>query len=74
MVIGDEVDSVKLTCSLRKKLHSATILSVEEKKDEKKDDKKDEETPSYYVHYLQYFIPEEVVAQDPYQATACSIM
>ncbi|XP_022735508.1 heavy metal-associated isoprenylated plant protein 47-like [Durio zibethinus] len=69
VVIGEEVDSVKLTCSLRKKLHNATILSIEEKKDEKKA----EQNPSYFVHYPQHFIPE-VLVQDPYQTTLCLIM
>ncbi|KAK6230034.1 hypothetical protein QUC31_001552 [Theobroma cacao] len=70
-VIGNEVDSVKLACSLRKKLRNATIVSVEEKKEEKKDEKKYEYFPSYYAHYPQYLVSE--VARDPYQPT-CSIM
>ncbi|KAB2086083.1 hypothetical protein ES319_A04G004500v1, partial [Gossypium barbadense] len=43
MVTGDEVDSVKLTRCLRKKLHHATILTIEEIKEEKKEEKKDDE-------------------------------
>ncbi|KAK6229921.1 hypothetical protein SCA6_018872 [Theobroma cacao] len=75
VVIGDEVDSVKLARCLRKKLRTATILSVKEKKkekkEEKKDEKQDEKIPSYYDHYPIYIISE--VAYDPCQPT-CSIL
>lgn len=43
VVIGEDVDSVKLTRCLRKKLRYAILLSVEEeKKEEKKKEKKEE--------------------------------
>ncbi|KAK6230033.1 hypothetical protein QUC31_001551 [Theobroma cacao] len=75
VVIGDEVDSVKLARCLRKKLRTATILSVKEKKkekkEEKKDEKQDEKIPSYYDHYPIYIISE--VDYDPCQPT-CSIL
>ncbi|XVF76966.1 hypothetical protein PTKIN_Ptkin14bG0002400 [Pterospermum kingtungense] len=71
MVIGEEIDSVKLTRSLRKKLRYATIVSVEVKKDGKKEDKNDEKTPMVYVCHPEYV---QLADQYPYQATACSIM
>ncbi|GMY30923.1 heavy metal-associated isoprenylated plant protein 47-like [Fagus crenata] len=37
VVIGEGVDSANLTCSLRKKLCHATLLSVEEVKEKKKE-------------------------------------
>ncbi|CAK7323856.1 unnamed protein product [Dovyalis caffra] len=43
VVIGEEVDSVKLGKSLRKKVGNANIMSVEEEKDKGKDEKKEEE-------------------------------
>ncbi|XVF76968.1 hypothetical protein PTKIN_Ptkin14bG0002600 [Pterospermum kingtungense] len=67
MVIGEEVDSVKLTCSLRKKLRYARIVSVEEKKE----DKKDEKPQMSYVYYPEFV---ELADQYPCQATSCSIM
>nr|KJB63094.1 hypothetical protein B456_009G452900 [Gossypium raimondii] len=56
MVAGNGVDSVKLTRCLRKKLHHATILIVEEIKEKKKEEKKDDEkyTSPYYVYPCQY--------------------
>ncbi|TYJ38619.1 hypothetical protein E1A91_A04G004300v1 [Gossypium mustelinum] len=75
MVTGDEVDSVKLTRCLRKKLHHATILTIEvikEKKEEKKDDEK--YTSPYYVCYPPYPMPPQIMVQDPCQSQACSIM
>ncbi|KAK0601462.1 hypothetical protein LWI29_024489 [Acer saccharum] len=70
VVIGNEVDSVKLAQSLRKKLHYADILSVQEEK-EKKDEKKDEfRIP--YTCYPNHMIPQ-VVYDDP-NPSFCSIM
>uniref|UniRef100_A0A2N9EVJ8 HMA domain-containing protein n=1 Tax=Fagus sylvatica TaxID=28930 RepID=A0A2N9EVJ8_FAGSY len=40
VVIGEGVDSANLTCSLRKKLCHATLLSVEEVKEKKKSQKR----------------------------------
>jgi hypothetical protein len=40
VVIGEGVDSANLTCSLRKKLCHATLLSVEEVEKEKEPEKK----------------------------------
>ncbi|TYH75113.1 hypothetical protein ES332_D05G451000v1 [Gossypium tomentosum] len=79
-LVGDGVDSVKLTRCLRKKLHHATILTIEEikeeKKEEKKDEKKDDEkyTSPYYVCYPPYPMPPQIMVQDPCQCQACSIM
>ncbi|TXG68105.1 hypothetical protein EZV62_009380 [Acer yangbiense] len=71
VVIGNEVDSVKLAQSLRKKLHCyAEILSVEEEK-EKKDEKKDEFIIPYTC-YPNHMIPQ-VVYDDP-NPSFCSIM
>ncbi|XP_012442899.1 heavy metal-associated isoprenylated plant protein 47 isoform X3 [Gossypium raimondii] len=88
MVVGDGVDSVKLTRCLRKKLHYATILTIEEikdekkeekkekKKEEKKEEKKDDEkyTSPYYVCYPSYPMPPQIMVQDPCQCQACSIL
>ncbi|KAI9187307.1 hypothetical protein LWI28_026627 [Acer negundo] len=78
VVIGnDEVDSVKLARSLRKKLHYAKILSVqEEKKEEKKDEKKDEKNeipiPYTYTCYPNHMNPS--VVYDDSNPSFCSIM
>lgn len=78
-VIGDGVDSMCLTMSLRKKLGHADIVSVEEVK-EKKEEKKpaDEPVPipwisGYnYVHYPQYHPMHcQVVYDEP---SNCSVM
>ncbi|XVE50918.1 hypothetical protein DITRI_Ditri01bG0201900 [Diplodiscus trichospermus] len=45
VVIGEGIDSAKLTCLLRKKLGYANIISVGEAK---KDDKKDDKEKKYY--------------------------
>jgi hypothetical protein len=45
VVSGEGVDSAKLTCSLRKKLCYATILSVEEVKENADTPEKKQETP-----------------------------
>ncbi|KAG8492765.1 hypothetical protein CXB51_010440 [Gossypium anomalum] len=85
MVTGEEVDSVKLTRCLRKKLHYATILTIEEIKEDKKIKPKNVQNgkgqkndgknnlPSH-VFYPLYPMPPLVVFQDPYQYEACSIM
>ncbi|TYI31730.1 hypothetical protein ES332_A04G004900v1 [Gossypium tomentosum] len=86
MVTREEVDSVKLTRCLRKKLHHATVLTIEvikEKKEEKGKKTKNEEnkkikdekhTPPYYVCYPPYPMPPLIMVQDPYEYQACSIM
>ncbi|XP_031280310.1 heavy metal-associated isoprenylated plant protein 47-like [Pistacia vera] len=69
VVIGDEVDSVKLTRSLRKEFQYANLLSVQEEK-EKKEEKKEEITLMQWPtvsYYQQYPIP-----CDP--NPSCSIM
>ncbi|CAL9149111.1 heavy metal-associated isoprenylated plant protein 47-like [Musa acuminata AAA Group] len=45
VIIGERVDSVALACSLRKKLHCADILTVEEVKEKEKEKEKEEEKP-----------------------------
>ncbi|PON92015.1 Heavy metal-associated domain containing protein [Trema orientale] len=59
VVIGDEVDSVSLTRSLRKKVGYATILSVEQVKETKTEPKatkvKEDNAPSISsFHTIQY--------------------
>ncbi|KAJ4724685.1 Heavy metal-associated domain containing protein [Melia azedarach] len=74
VVTGDQVDSVKLTRKLRKKLGIfATISSVEEeKKEEKKEGKKEEILHWYY--YNHWRPPTyEVMASEPI-TPACFIM
>ncbi|XP_058005331.1 heavy metal-associated isoprenylated plant protein 16-like [Hevea brasiliensis] len=71
-VIGEGVDPVKLTCSLRKKLAYAELISVspvEEKKDEKKDDEKVECYPAW-----SYGMPIYVQEQYDSPCRTCSIM
>ncbi|XP_024160340.1 heavy metal-associated isoprenylated plant protein 47-like [Rosa chinensis] len=72
-VIGERIDSVTLTMSMRKKVGHAYIVSVEEVKKEKKE-KKPSDEPSYcYVPCLQYPNPMhyQVVHEQP---TNCSVM
>uniref|UniRef100_A0A2N9F7R8 HMA domain-containing protein n=1 Tax=Fagus sylvatica TaxID=28930 RepID=A0A2N9F7R8_FAGSY len=45
VVIGEGVDSANLTCSLRKKLCYATLLSVEEVKEKQKPEEKTKPKP-----------------------------
>ncbi|XP_050289582.1 heavy metal-associated isoprenylated plant protein 47-like [Quercus robur] len=52
VVIGDEVDSVCLTRSLRKKVGYATIVSVAQL--EESDEKKDEDNPTTTICYSGY--------------------
>ena len=54
VVIGDGVDSVSLTRSLRKKLGSATIQSLQELKAESAEKKTDPTPTFYYSQYPQY--------------------
>lgn len=84
VVIGEEVDSVKLTSSLRKKLRrGASLLSVEEEKENKEKEKEEEDpvTPidpwqpsmGIYIHYPKPYY-EEMVVSDPNPISGCSIM
>jgi CO dehydrogenase/acetyl-CoA synthase beta subunit len=43
VVIGEEVDSVKLAKSLRKKVGHAVLMSVQEEKEKEKEKEKDKE-------------------------------
>ncbi|XP_039125820.1 heavy metal-associated isoprenylated plant protein 47-like [Dioscorea cayenensis subsp. rotundata] len=74
VVIGDGVDSIKLTTALRKKMSRivelVSVAAVEEKKDDKKDDKKTSEgddakkqtqTPIYVPHYYETIPPHHYV-------------
>ncbi|KAL5565564.1 hypothetical protein UlMin_028728 [Ulmus minor] len=81
VVTGDGVDPVCLTSSLRKKVGSSTLLSVEEVKAEPPKQKKKESNDKVsasmqYVPsncYSQYYCPQPVLVchdPDPY----CSIM
>ncbi|KAJ8491111.1 hypothetical protein OPV22_012832 [Ensete ventricosum] len=73
VIIGERVDSVALACSLRKKLHCAEIVTVEEVKEraEEEEEEKQEEdkkdvlplphpviNPSYLPAYCVIFDPE----------------
>ncbi|KAL5737237.1 hypothetical protein ACOSP7_029998 [Xanthoceras sorbifolium] len=73
VVIGTGVDSVKLVRSLRKKLHYANILSVEEEKEEKKDEK---EKPNINLLPYTYYPNPMISAVAPYDPdpSFCSIM
>ncbi|KAK9941130.1 hypothetical protein M0R45_017757 [Rubus argutus] len=74
-VIGEGVDSMCLTMSLRKKLGHADIVSVEEVK-EKKEEKKPADEPVWIsgyniVRYPQYPMHCQVVYDEP---SNCSVM
>ncbi|KAJ0044691.1 hypothetical protein Pint_03684 [Pistacia integerrima] len=75
VVIGEEVDSVRLTKSLRKKFQYADIVSVQEEKEKKEEEKKKEETvtltPLPGISYCPYPIHE---VYDPYQTSFCTIL
>ncbi|KAH7684202.1 Viral coat protein subunit protein [Dioscorea alata] len=75
VVIGDGVDSIKLTTALRKKMSRivelVSVAAVEEKKDDKKDDKKPSDggddakkqtqPPIYVPPYYQMMPPTQYV-------------
>ncbi|CAL9134039.1 unnamed protein product [Musa textilis] len=79
VIIGERVDSVALACSLRKKLHCADIVTVEEVKEKEKEteeekpeeDKKDVPLP-HPVIYSSH-LPAYCVIFDPEPST-CSIL
>ncbi|XP_058112930.1 uncharacterized protein LOC131255974 [Magnolia sinica] len=77
-VVGNEVDSVKLTTLLRKKMGITELISlavVDEKKDEeKKEEEKKPETVVWPTSWAyQYSGPQPVhyVYQDPYRDNCC---
>ncbi|KAL5565576.1 hypothetical protein UlMin_028740 [Ulmus minor] len=76
VVTGDGVDPVCLTSSLRKKVGSATLLSVEQLKETKKEEIKAVQCVS--SNYCpQYYCPQPVyqaVHHDPFPDPSCSIM
>ncbi|XP_031280482.1 heavy metal-associated isoprenylated plant protein 47-like [Pistacia vera] len=75
VVIGEEVETIRLTKSLRKKFQYADIVSVQEEKEKKEEEKKKEETvtltPLPAISYHPYPIYE---AYDPYQTSFCTIL
>ncbi|KAL5565572.1 hypothetical protein UlMin_028736 [Ulmus minor] len=86
VVTGDGVDPVCLTSSLRKKVGSATLLSVEELKETKKEEIKAVQVDSVCLtssqcvssnYCPQYYCPQPVyqaVHHYPYPDPSCSIM
>jgi hypothetical protein len=77
VVSGQDVDSVKLTRSLRKKLCYATILTVEEVKEKDADTTEEQVEPKFpacnYQLYHQPYPKYYEVVYDPYQNN-CSIL
>ena len=79
VVIGEDVDSAKLTCLLGKKLCYASILSVEEMKPEENEEKElDDEKPerpqcTIAPSYPPFPRLSIVVIYDP-SPSSCSIM
>ncbi|XP_010091452.2 heavy metal-associated isoprenylated plant protein 47 [Morus notabilis] len=65
VVVGDEIDSVSLTRSLRKKVGPATLLSVEEVKEPKKEEppaaKNQSTSPSPSLCYPQPVFCHQIV-------------
>ena len=76
-VVGEDVDSAKLTCLLGKKLCYASILSVEEMKPNEEEESNDEkpEIPNCTITTSYPLFPRlcEVVVYDP-SPSSCSIM
>ncbi|GLT83720.1 hypothetical protein SLE2022_019920 [Rubroshorea leprosula] len=72
VVIGDGIDSATLTCTLRKKLGFATIVTVQ---DEKPKDKKPEPLPVCIPSICYPYPPtcQELVVCDP-NPSPCSIL
>lgn len=62
VVIGEEVDSVKLAKSLRKKVGHAVLMSVQEEKEKEKEKDKDEKKGALYC-YPQPAQPYAVVCE-----------
>lgn len=77
VVIGNFVDSVKLTRSLRKRLQFASLLSVQEEKDEE-EKKKSEDiklTPIEWQYYSQFpCAPYHQFVVEPNPSPSCFIM
>ena len=79
VVIGEDVDSAKLTCLLGKKLCYASILSVEKMKPEENEEKEldDEKSERPQCTIAPSYPPfprlSEVVIYDP-SPSSCSIM
>ena len=75
VVIGEDVDSANLTCSLRKKLsYGAAILSVEEVKEEEKQE--EDNNPEEHALVFHQYPPVPMfckVVYDP-DPSFCSIM
>ena len=74
VVIGDEVDSVKLARALKKKFGHVMIVSVKEEKEEKKKEEKD---VLYWPYNYSHHYPAPLVYEDiysPYQPSTCSIL
>ncbi|KAK4575565.1 hypothetical protein RGQ29_026499 [Quercus rubra] len=76
-VVGEDVDSAKLTCLLGKKLCYASILSVEEMKPNEEEESNDEkpEIPNCTITTSYPPFPRlcEVLVYDP-SPSSCSIM
>ncbi|GLT83724.1 hypothetical protein SLE2022_019960 [Rubroshorea leprosula] len=79
VVIGDGIDSVALTCKLRKKLGFADIISEQEEKAQAQADKpppKKTDPPAEIIPSICYYYPstcQELVVCDP-NPNPCSIM
>ncbi|KAJ6301383.1 hypothetical protein OIU77_015651 [Salix suchowensis] len=79
VVVGEEVDSVKLARSLRKKVGHASLMSVEEEKDKEKEEEKEEEEekekflchPNPYYYSSQPVMCEVVGGPNP---NSCTVM
>ncbi|RWW02719.1 hypothetical protein GW17_00034183 [Ensete ventricosum] len=85
VIIGERVDSVALACSLRKKLHCAEIVTVEEVKEkaeeeeeevkpkEKQEEDKKDVLPLPHPVINPSYLPAYCVIFDPEPST-CSIL
>lgn len=70
-VKGENIDTVKLTTLIRKKVGHADIVSVEE---DKKEDKKEEKKPEVVPLTVWQPYPSHPIYQESYGAPSCSIM
>ncbi|WVZ74827.1 hypothetical protein U9M48_022954 [Paspalum notatum var. saurae] len=81
VVVGEGIDSIKLTGDLRKKVGPAQLMQVGEAKEEKKPAPAPGPVTFVYDHPWQYPPPPHVVYEHPYgygyqtsQDSSCSIM
>ncbi|XP_058112934.1 disease resistance protein Pik-1-like [Magnolia sinica] len=72
VVVGEGIDSVKLTTALRKKMGFADIISVEDNEKKKEEEKNPTIVwPTSWAYQYGVPPPPHHVYQDPYQYNCC---